>query len=98
MRREGRSWSHPLLVLIACPNQLEQTRVGITAGKSVGGAVVRNRAKRRLRETVRLAASQLAIGWDVVLIARPNLAKADWDAVIEAVSQLIARAKLRKVG
>jgi len=98
VRREGRSWSHPLLVLIACPNTLEQTRVGITAGKSVGGAILRNRAKRRLREAIRLSAPLLAPGWDVVLIARPNLPKANWIAVTEAVSQLITRAKLRKVG
>jgi ribonuclease P protein component len=97
VRREGRSWSHPLIVLIACPNNLPQTRVGIAAGKSVGNAIVRNRAKRRLREAVRQAAPTLVTGWDVVLVSRSQLPVASWDEVVSALSQLIARAKLRKV-
>ena len=98
VRREGRSWSHSLVVLIASANNLAETRVGIAAGKSVGGAVKRNRAKRRLREAIRLAAPSLASGWDVVLVARPALPEAAWPEVVSALSQLIGRAKLQKDG
>jgi ribonuclease P protein component len=98
VRREGRSWSHPLLVLIARANNLGQTRVGITASKAVGGAVVRNRAKRRLRVAIGQAAPKLLVGWDVVLVARPDLPQAEWDRITEALAQLLHRAKLQKDG
>ncbi len=98
MRREGRSWSHPLIVLIASANALDCTRIGITASKNVGNAVVRNKAKRRLREAIRLVAPSLMMGWDVVLVARPALPEADWPKVTDAVAQLIARAKITKEG
>lgn len=46
-------------------------RLGLTASRKVGNAVIRNRAKRRLRETVRLHLNEKEIrGWDVVLIAK----------------------------
>ncbi|HLF00787.1 MAG TPA: ribonuclease P protein component [Anaerolineales bacterium] len=98
VRREGRSWSHSLVVLIASANGLAETRVGIAAGKTVGGAVKRNRAKRRLREAIRLVAPTLTTGWDVVLVARPALPEAAWPEVVSALSQLIGRAKLQKDG
>ena len=96
VRREGRTWSHPLIVLIARANDLNQTRVGIAASKRVGSAVARNRAKRRLREAIRQAGPTLALGWDVLLVARPGLPKAGWPDVTQALTQLIGRANIRK--
>lgn len=98
VRRKGRSWSHPLIVLIAAPNALEVTRIGITASKTVGNAVRRNRAKRRLRAIIRQTAATLTPSWDVVLVARPGLPDADWADVSSALGQLIKRANLQKEG
>jgi len=98
VRREGRSWSHPLVVLIAAQNALEVSRVGITASKAVGGAVRRNRAKRRLRIAVHETASTLINGWDIVLVSRPGLPDADWSAISNALNQLLKRAKIQKDG
>ncbi len=96
VRRAGRSWSHPLVVLIACRNEHSETRCGITAGKSVGGAVARNRAKRRLRNAIRLQEKEVGLvaGWDVVLITRPPLVKAKWRDVKNALLDLMQKAKL----
>ena len=48
-------------------------RVGYTCSRKLGDAVARNRAKRRLREAARLTLAPLArLGWDYVLIGRPE--------------------------
>ena len=50
-----------------------QTRVGFTASKKIGNAVLRNRAKRRLRALAReVLAPEARPGWDYVLVARPE--------------------------
>lgn len=94
MRREGRTWSHPLVVLMASPNGGAETRFGIAASKTLGGAVVRNRAKRRLRAFLQNVEAQIVPGWDIVLIAREPLVKAGWTELTEALTALLDRAKL----
>ncbi len=92
VRREGRSWSHRLLVLAACRNELGVTRVGVTAGRRVGGAVVRNRAKRLMREAARVHYAGVAPGWDLVLIARAAIAGARLPDVAAALETLLRQA------
>lgn len=94
VRRTGRSHAHPLAVLIASCNELAVTRLGVSAAKSIGNAVKRNRAKRRLREVMRSHLPEIAPGWDVVMIARPGIAEADWTQLQAAILELLRRSDL----
>jgi ribonuclease P protein component len=92
---EGKSWAHPLLVLVIRPNDLGFSRVGVTASRSVGSAVDRNRAKRLLREAARhLYPTYESEGWDIVLIARPKLIEVQEMVVEKALASLLRRAGL----
>jgi ribonuclease P protein component len=93
VRREGKSYAHPLTVLVVCPQpEPAAPRIGVVAGRSVGGAVERNRAKRLLREAIRAHAQRLAPGWDLILIARAPLAAVKLAQAQAAVQQLLHRA------
>ena len=80
------------LVLYARKNHSSCNRVGITVGKKLGGAVVRNRARRRLREVYRLHEAQFASGWDIVVVARSRCIKADFSALTNAYLSLAEKA------
>lgn len=94
VRRTGKSYAHPLIVLVASTNGLSHSRYGFTAGRSVGNAVRRNRAKRRLRQLTNELTELIAPGWDVVLIARKGSLLAEWPELKKALKDLIQRADL----
>ena len=62
-------------------------RVGFTVGRALGGAVQRNRMKRRLREAVRLTRPQLGFSADVVINPKKVLLTTDFEAVLNEVRQ-----------
>ena len=71
---------------------LEIVRAGFTATKRVGNAVVRNRARRRLREAVRLLLPQLGRpGFDYVFIARGGTAERPWVRLLDDVKSALLR-------
>jgi len=96
VRREGHSWSHRLLVLVACRNELQLTRVGMMASRSVGGAVERNRARRLMREAWRMYAVHIVPGWDALLIARTAITQVKMQEVAAALESLLRQAQLVK--
>ncbi|MAT98952.1 MAG: ribonuclease P protein component [Anaerolineaceae bacterium] len=94
VQKQGRSWRHPLCLLLSKPGDAEASRFAFIASKRVGKAVVRNRVKRLLREAVRLHLDDIQPGWDCVWIARPRLSQASFAEVETAVLHLLAKAKL----
>jgi ribonuclease P protein component len=94
VRRFGKSYAHPLLVLVAHPNDLEHARFGVTAGQSLGNAVKRNRAKRRLRAAIQPNLEHIVPGWDIVLIARQPVLAAAFQEIQAALAILLNRAGL----
>ena len=94
VRKAGRSWAVGPVVLNAAPNGQNATRCGFVAGKKVGGAVNRNRARRLMREAVRQKLPLLKPGFDLVWIARSSIIETDFASVQAAVDQLLRRGKL----
>lgn len=93
-RREGRTFVSPLLSLNVVAGR-RRTRCGFVVGKQIGTAVRRNRAKRRVREAVRLAFPSIAPGYDIVFVVRsPELLEASFTSIQAAVEQLLRRARL----
>jgi ribonuclease P protein component len=124
VRRSGKSYAHPLVVLIvqahdkrsspvdkrsappsgsveAVPSAVgggpanpPRVKVGVAAGRTVGTAVYRNRAKRLLREAMRPLLPSITSGIDLILIARPGLVSASLEETRQALLTLLQRAQL----
>jgi ribonuclease P protein component len=73
VRAEGIARSDKLFSLRALATDLRAVRVAVASSRAVGGAVQRNRARRRVREALRqaLAPRQSDVGADLLVIARP---------------------------
>ena len=96
--RGGARFTAPSLVLQArrrdsgAAEDRHLARFGFTATKSLGGAVVRNRARRRLKEAVRLAGPTYAVeGYDYVLIAREGTVQRRFTELIRDLERALAK-------
>ena len=85
-------YANGILVLYARPNRLGVNRVGITTGKKLGHAVVRNRARRRLREVYRLNEALFKPGYDIVVVARHKCVTADFQKLTNGYLSLAEKA------
>ena len=79
--RAGKRRSSSHFTAFAKVNNLPQSRFGFSIKKALGGAVVRNRIRRRLREVVRLHREEIPSGWDIVIHPKSSMAKAPLDAL-----------------
>ena len=92
LHRESRGRANRLLVIKSIPNDLDESRFGILVGKRTGNAVVRNRTRRRIRESLRQAS--VKPGWDVVIIARRGAGEADYQQLKTATEDLLNKSHL----
>ena len=89
--RGGTARSSRLLVLRSLRTDGAETRVGLSTPRSLGGAVQRNRVRRRLRELIRERRGSIGNGWDLLLIARPEAATASHAELRAALGSLLER-------
>ena len=86
--QRGASAAGGSMVVYCRRNRLGRNRLGLTASVKIGGAVVRNRARRRLREVYRLNSPRLSQGWDLVLVARGRTPDASWKELNDSFLRL----------
>lgn len=90
---QGRRIPSSSFTVIVCPSGQRHPRLGVTIPKSVGGAVVRNRVRRRLREAFRRNREIIRAPMDIVLHVRPAAAGARYEKL---ESELLAA--VRRMG
>ncbi len=86
---KGRSRADRLMVVRFVPNGRDYDRFGISTGRRLGGAVQRNRLRRRLREVLRRAPNDSGHGWDVLIVVRPAAVDASFDELRTALERLL---------
>jgi ribonuclease P protein component len=92
IQNRGRRLVGPNLLLFALPVALPGGgRLGVTVSKKVGGAVLRNRVKRWIRDCYRRRRPEFPAGLDLVVVARPPAAKADHGVVCNELASLARR-------
>ncbi len=84
VKKTGRRLSTPLFNLVSCRSEAPHARVGVIVGKRLGGAVVRNRAKRRFRELARQTRGRMAPGRDLLIFPKHGAVDAPPPALREA--------------
>ena len=92
---QGKTYRGPLLVLGVLVRKEEKAfRAGFITTKRLGGAVVRNRVRRRLRDVVRKEQARLRAGFWIVLVARPHAARAGYQELKDEWLRLAERASI----
>jgi ribonuclease P protein component len=79
--RAGKRRSSSHFTAFVKANNLPQSRFGFSIKRALGGAVVRNRIRRRLREIARLHREEIPAGWDIVIHPKSSVAKAPFEAL-----------------
>lgn len=95
--RSGKSSANRQFVVYALHNPgTAHFRVGISASKKLGGAVVRNRLRRRVKEIMRHHAPEIARHYDLVVILRKPVVDMDYHAMEKSLLHVLRRASLLK--
>jgi ribonuclease P protein component len=89
--RTGQRVSSSHFTVFVRSNELALNRFGFSIKKALGGAVVRNRIRRRLREMVRCNQQEIPSGWDMVIHPKGSVAKAPYAALAEDLVRLLKK-------
>jgi len=90
LQEQSRGRSHPLLSIRMRHNGLGHDRYGIATSRKLGGAVIRNRVRRRIRAILRAAQRPGGAGWDILIVCRGASVTASYADLRSALLKLIA--------
>ena len=89
--RGGKRLASTHFTVFVRANELGQSRFGFSIKKALGGAVVRNRIRRRLREMVRLHRQEIPTGWDMVIHPKGSVGKAPFAVVTADLLRVLGK-------
>lgn len=90
--KKGRSIADKYMVICFFRNNMNITRVGYTASKKVGKSVIRNRARRLMKESFRNNSENVKVGYDIVFIARARIKDSEYNEVEKSLKRVIKKA------
>lgn len=90
----GKSFMSPFFVIYVCKNRSRNVRMGITVGKKIGGAVLRNRAKRVIVAAFRGCYPHIEKGFDFVIVARPRILNIKSNVAEDWIKKLLITANV----
>jgi ribonuclease P protein component len=94
LRHRGRTYRQRLLLLNTAPNEVGHNRYGFITGKRLGNAVIRNRVRRLLRESIRSLNPRLRVGYDLVIVAHPAAVGQPLTTIQRTLIELLNQADL----
>jgi ribonuclease P protein component len=94
VRRVGKFYASPIMVLAFLQNELDRSRFGFVVSKRLGKAVQRNKIKRRMREAARQRLPGIKPGFDLVFIARQPIRQASFTEIDRTLERLLTKANL----
>jgi ribonuclease P protein component len=89
--RAGKRLSSTHFTVFVRSNELALSRFGFSIKKALGGAVVRNRIRRRVREIVRCHRQEIPAGWDIVIHPKSTVGKAPFAALTEELVLVLGK-------
>ena len=92
VHRAGKRRSSSYFTVFFRANQLPQNRFGFSIKKELGGAVIRNRIRRRVREIVRRHRQEIPAGWDIVIHPKSSVMRAEFAALAADLLRLLQNA------
>ncbi|MDQ0091904.1 ribonuclease P protein component [Paenibacillus anaericanus] len=93
--RAGKSFANRQLVVYwSNKHDIERFRLGVSASKKIGNAVVRNRIRRKLKEIVRLHEAEIRDHVDIILIVRNGAVEMEYQELEKSVLHVLRKSSL----
>lgn len=90
--RRGKPAGSRDMTLVCAKSRYGGVRVGFSVSKKVGNSVVRNRARRRMKEAYRTILPELSGNYSLVFVARESIARAEFKEICAQMRKLMQRA------
>lgn len=92
--KNGKKYIGKHIIVFMKGNNLNNNRFGIVTSKKIGNAVIRNRAKRRIRAVIQQESNKLNNSYDIVIIGRVNIKNVSFEAIKQDFLYIMKKGKL----